>query len=144
MSLGSHPKLESAHETRVNPAATVIQNALGVSSYKYCGAPAKQAPYVVVRHKKLLPNASFLWQVVPAPTETRKALLIKIKYCAAHKIYHALHNGVALALMLSIASRVRDVGNTRVDATFCISTYFQELLLNVFARSHLSCLSKQR
>ena len=31
--LGSYPKLESAHESRVNPAATAIQNALGVSSY---------------------------------------------------------------------------------------------------------------
>jgi hypothetical protein len=27
--LRSHPKLESAHETRVNPAATVIQNGWG-------------------------------------------------------------------------------------------------------------------
>ena len=34
---GVIPKLESAHESRVNPAATAIQNALGVSSYAVFG-----------------------------------------------------------------------------------------------------------
>ena len=94
-----------------------------------------------------LQTRPFCGDIIPRPTKSSRAFLTKIKYCAAHKIYHALHNETArvmrstagpalLAQRWEYASQRNVLYNNKHSAP--------GVTFDVFARSQLSFPAKQR